>query len=119
MGKGSEAGGAHQGLPVQANPALTIRSGGGVLPIKHSTLPPSPLTANCTASLEMIGGPTGRRPGQATQISHQQLQVHSLPDRSRPLKTLTIDIKWNLPLSHSNSRHDGPAGIDAGVCLGH
>lgn len=49
------------GLPVKANPELTIRSGGGVLPMKHSTLPPSPLTANCTASLEMIGGPTGRK----------------------------------------------------------
>lgn len=42
-------------------PALTMRSGGGVLPMKHSTLPPSPLTAYCTASLEMMGGPASKR----------------------------------------------------------
>lgn len=38
---------------------LTMRSGGGVLPMKHSTLPRSPRTAYCTASLEMMGGPAG------------------------------------------------------------
>lgn len=40
-----------------------MRSGGGVLPMKHSTLPPSPLTAYCTASLEMMGGPASKRTG--------------------------------------------------------
>lgn len=49
------------GAACSACPALTIRSGGGVLPMKHSTLPPAPLTANCTASLEIIGGPASRK----------------------------------------------------------
>lgn len=43
--------------------ALTMRSGGGVLPMKHSTLPRSPRTAYCTASLEMMGGPAGGKGG--------------------------------------------------------
>lgn len=42
-----------------------------------------------------------------------------LLDRSHPLRTLTVYIKWYLSLSHSNPRHDGPAGIGAGICLGH
>lgn len=46
-----------------------MRSGGGVLPMKHSTLPPSPLMAYCTASLEIMGGPASKRtrsgPGRA------------------------------------------------------
>lgn len=51
--------------------ALTMRSGGGVLPMKHSTLPPSPLTAYCTASLEIMGGPVSKK------TQSKLLRIHS------------------------------------------
>lgn len=91
-----------------------MRSGGGVLPMKHSTLPPSPLTAYCTASLEIMGGPASRR-GSQGQLE-PTTPVHPGP---APRQTLTVDIKWHIPLSHSDPRHDGPAGVGAGICLGH
>lgn len=95
-------------------PALTMRSGGGVLPMKHSTLPPSPLTAYCTASLEIMGGPASRRFNQG----QLELTVPAHPGLA-PLRSLTIHIKWHLPLSHSYARHNGPAGVGASICLGH
>lgn len=82
--------------------------------MKHSTLPPSPLTANCTASLEMIGGPTGRK----TQSGQSDLEPTVLAGQV-PLRALTIHIKGYLSLSHSDSRHYGTAGIGASICLGH
>lgn len=62
-GRSREAAGRPRSCPMPG-PALTMRSGGGVLPMKHSTLPPSPLTAYCTASLEIMGGPASTRGGQ-------------------------------------------------------
>ena len=41
----------------QIRGSLTILSGGGLLPTRHSSLPLECLTACCVASAVMIGGP--------------------------------------------------------------
>lgn len=85
-------------------PALTMRSGGGVLPMKHSTLPPSPLTAYCTASLEIMGGPASEKtrsgpvgtcspcsqepPPQPTQATHHS---HKVAPPAQPLRS---EARW-------------------------
>lgn len=97
-------------------PVLTMRSGGGVLPMKHSTLPPSPLTAYCTASLEIMGGPA-RKEARSGPLEPQA--ACPPPQAPAPLRPLTIHVKRHLPLGHSDPRHDGPAGVGAGICLGH
>ena len=86
--------------------------------MKHSTLPPSPLTAYCTASLEIMGGPARSKKTWSgpAGTSSARLPPHRPP---APLRPLTIHVKWYLPLGHSDPRHDGPAGVGAGIGLGH
>lgn len=107
-------------------PALTMRSGGGVLPMKHSTLPRSPRTAYCTASLEMMGGPAGggglyRNPAGISPHRHHNLRpgclggsvhVPGLGD------TLTVDKEGDLALTHTDAGDDGFADVLPRVGLG-
>lgn len=79
--------------------------------MKHSTLPPSPLTAYCTASLEIMGGPERRMASQGPS----EPQVY-LPRPHHSPGPLTIHIEWHLPLSHPNPRDNGSAGV--GACIG-
>lgn len=50
-----------EGYLIQIRSALTILSGGGLLPTRHSSLPLECLTACCVASAVMIGGPGVRK----------------------------------------------------------
>lgn len=118
---GREAGGCcpHITMPISA---LTMRSGGGVLPMKHSTLPPSPLTAYCTASLEIMGGPASRRgsqgqleptvpvyPSPAPQATHRSHKV------APPAQPLQFVARWP---GRCRCRHlpGSPTSTAAGCC---
>lgn len=50
-----------EGYLIQIRSSLTIFSGGGLLPTRHSSLPLECLTACCVASAVMIGGPGVRK----------------------------------------------------------
>lgn len=50
-----------EGSVIQIRSSLTIFSGGGLLPTRHSSLPLECLTACCVASAVMIGGPGARK----------------------------------------------------------
>lgn len=103
-------------------PALTMRSGGGVLPMKHSTLPPSPLTAYCTASLEIMGGPASKKmqsgpagtysicaPSPPTQATHH---LHKVAPPAQPLRS---EARWP---GRCRCRHlpGSPTSTAAGCC---
>lgn len=69
--------------------------------MKHSTLPPSPLTAYCTASLEIMGGPVSRRRSQgqlepeapAPRPNPSQATHHSRK-AAPPAQPLQCEARW-------------------------
>lgn len=94
--------------------------------MKHSTLPPSPLTAYCTASLEMMGGPASKRtgPGPAGTSSSpppapSPHRLHQAPHRSRkaapPAQPLRSEAQWP---GRCKCRHrpGSPTSAAAGCC---
>lgn len=55
--------------------SLTILSGGGLLPTRHSSLPLECLTACCVASAVMIGGPGVRKSRQREQRNNKREDI--------------------------------------------
>lgn len=56
--------------------SLTILSGGGLLPTRHSNLPLECLTACCVASAVMMGGPRAMKKKQAGSVQGMNKRQH-------------------------------------------
>lgn len=68
--------------------------------------------------LHCLAGDNGGPCEQKTQSGSAGARS-ACPPGPVPRGPLTIHVKRHLPLSHSDAGHDGPAGVGAGVGLGH
>lgn len=68
--------------------------------------------------LHCLAGDNGGPCEQADTVRATQ-NPQRLPPDPASRGPRTVHVEWHLPLSHSDPRHDGPAGVGARICLGH